>query len=238
MVCFRRKNILLPICGTMLVFLLCNISQEENDLENYKAKDVEEEGDILEIKEDNSEIKANNVEKSNSTEKQLPGVAVVGVKKCGTGALIEVLRMHPSIVAPPYEETEVAFWGDEEIMDKGLAYYKSLMPAAKPNQMVVVKIPGLFQSKKSTAVTRLYQSLPNIKLLLIVRNPITRIVSHIMHEFFNPGGMFSGHAMPDIDDLIMGRVPDVDGPKNFNGLFKVILQGLGVGPGSATERWP
>ena len=220
---FKRNNILLPICVTMLLFLFTNISDKENDLENYKAKDVEEESNILEVKEDNSEVKTNNVEKSNATEKQLPGVAVVGVKKCGTGALIEVLRMHPGIVAPPYSETEVPFWGDEERMRKGLGYYKSLMPPAKPNQKVVVKFPGLFKSKNSTTVTQMYQSLPDLKLLLIVRNPIIRIVSHFMHEFFNPGGMFSGHEMPDIDDFIMGRITDVHGPKNFNGLLTVKL---------------
>ena len=44
-----------------------------------------------------------------------------------------------------------------------------------------------------------------------------------MHEFFNPGGMFSGHEMPDIDDFIMGRITDVHGPKNFNGLLTVKL---------------
>ena len=56
--------------------------------------------------------------------KKLPEVAVVGVKKCGTGALIEVLRMHPGIVAPPYDKTEILFWGQQELMERGLDYYK------------------------------------------------------------------------------------------------------------------
>ena len=56
--------------------------------------------------------------------RKLPEIAVVGVKKCGTGALIEVLRMHPDIVAPPYEETEVEFWGKEELVGRGLDYYR------------------------------------------------------------------------------------------------------------------
>ena len=41
--------------------------------------------------------------------KKLPDIGVIGVKKCGTGAMIEVLRMHPNIVAPPYYETEIKF---------------------------------------------------------------------------------------------------------------------------------
>ena len=56
--------------------------------------------------------------------KKMPDIGVIGVKKCGTGAMIEVLRMHPNIVAPPYYETEIKFWFDEQEMQKGLEYYK------------------------------------------------------------------------------------------------------------------
>ena len=56
--------------------------------------------------------------------KKMPDIGVIGVKKCGTGAMIEVLRMHPNIVAPPYYETEIKFWFDDQEMQKGLEYYK------------------------------------------------------------------------------------------------------------------
>ena len=56
--------------------------------------------------------------------KKLPDIGVIGVKKCGTGAMIEVLRMHPNIVAPPYDQTEITFWFDEHERQKGLEYYK------------------------------------------------------------------------------------------------------------------
>ena len=61
---------------------------------------------------------------ANTVEKKLPGVIVVGVKKCGTGALIEVLRMHPGIASPPYDKTEILFCGPEYLMERGLDYYK------------------------------------------------------------------------------------------------------------------
>ena len=57
-------------------------------------------------------------------ERQLPKVAVVGVKKCGTGALLEILRMHPDVVVPSYGKTEILFWGQENLVKKGLSYYK------------------------------------------------------------------------------------------------------------------
>ena len=45
------------------------------------------------------------------------------------------------------------------------------------------------------------------------------MISHIMHEYFNPGGMFEGQELPKIDDILLGLVPDTDGPKDFNGGF-------------------
>ena len=82
------------------------------------------------------------------------------------------------------------------------------MPEADNSEKVVVKV-----LVKAELVSYLHEALPDMKLLLVVKNPITRIVSHIVHEFVNPGGVFQGKAMPAIDDIIMGRVqlsvPDI-----------------------------
>ena len=56
--------------------------------------------------------------------KKMPDIGVIGVKKCGTGAMIEVLRMHPNIVAPRYDQIEITFWFDQHERQKGLEYYK------------------------------------------------------------------------------------------------------------------
>ena len=56
--------------------------------------------------------------------KKLPEIGIIGVKKCGTGAVIEVLRMHPDVVALPYDQTDIRFWHEEDEMEKGLEYYK------------------------------------------------------------------------------------------------------------------
>ena len=82
------------------------------------------------------------------------------------------------------------------------------MPEADSTEQIVVKV-----LVKAEFVSSLYEALPDMKLLLVVKNPITRIVSHIVHEYVNPGGVFQGKPMPAIDDIIMGRVklsvPDI-----------------------------
>ena len=69
-------------------------------------------------------VKSEDIEDDSQEMKKLPEIAVVGVKKCGTGALIEMLRMHPDIIAPPYAGTEIKFWGEEDTVSKGLEYNK------------------------------------------------------------------------------------------------------------------
>ena len=55
---------------------------------------------------------------------KLPGVLVVGIKKCGTGAIIEILKMHPEIAAPCYTCTDVEFFNNDELYRLGTDYYK------------------------------------------------------------------------------------------------------------------
>ena len=59
--------------------------------------------------------------------KKLPGVLIAGVKKCGTGALIEILKIHPQMAAPSYGKVEVSFWENSELYKKGIEYYRVSM---------------------------------------------------------------------------------------------------------------
>ena len=59
-----------------------------------------------------------------ATEKRLRGAVIMGIKKCGTGALIEMLNMHPQIDMPNYHKTEVVFWADDDQFVLGLEHYK------------------------------------------------------------------------------------------------------------------
>jgi hypothetical protein len=218
----RQKTVVLVICVAIVLLISYKAKDghvadnddsymsEANNATDHETNNVDDVDKLMTDKSVNEKAKLG---------KKLPEVAVVGVKKCGTGALIEVLRMHPGIVAPPYDKTEISFWGQEQLMERGLDYYKSLMPESKPSQKVVVKIPGLARTKDRKTLTQFHQALPDLKLLMIVRNPITRMISHIMHEYFNPGGMFEGQELPKIDDILLDLVPDTEGPQVFNGWF-------------------
>ena len=53
--------------------------------------------------------------------------------------------------------------------------------------------------------------IPSVKLVLVVRNPIVRLVSDVVHEFLE--GMLKEEEMPDINSVILnkGNNPNVSG---------------------------
>ena len=78
------------------------------------------------------------------------------------------------------------------------------MPLARPDQVVLVKSPFVFQSPNiSITLQRHVDTLPGVKVILVVKNPIDRVVSDILHNYVN--GLHKGEDMPDINDIIMDR---------------------------------
>ena len=59
------------------------------------------------------------VTSSEAKTRRLPDVIIVGVKKCGTRALLEYLRAHPDVRAPG---PEVHFF--DRHYDRGLDWYR------------------------------------------------------------------------------------------------------------------
>ena len=60
--------------------------------------------------------------KSGPLKRRYPDAIVLGIKKCGTGALGEMLKLHPE-VAPP-DAYHVHFFENDMIYKKGLKVYK------------------------------------------------------------------------------------------------------------------
>ena len=79
------------------------------------------------------------------------------------------------------------------------------MPEARQDQLVLVKSPFVFQSPNiSITLQRHVDTLPDVKVILVVRNPIERIVSDILQLY--SVGIQAKFNMPDINDIIMDRV--------------------------------
>lgn len=127
---------------------------------------------------------------------RLPDIIVIGVRKGGTRALIEMLKLHGSVVAA---QNEVHFFDWDSHYQRGLDWYRSQMPRALPGQLTVEKTPAYFTSVK--APERVLRMKPDVKLLLIVRDPTIRLLSDYTQVFHN---RLEKHKRPlPLDTLLM-----------------------------------
>ncbi|XP_061765034.1 heparan sulfate glucosamine 3-O-sulfotransferase 6 [Nerophis ophidion] len=102
--------------------------------------------------------------------KKFPQTIIIGVKKGGTRALLEFLRIHPDVRAVG---SEPHFF--DRFYDKGLDWYRNLMPRTLDGQITMEKTPSYFITKE--APRRVFAMSRHTKLIVVVRDPVTRAVS-------------------------------------------------------------
>ncbi|XP_076000367.1 heparan sulfate glucosamine 3-O-sulfotransferase 4 [Genypterus blacodes] len=115
-----------------------------------------------------SELRVNST--SDYGEKKLPQAIIIGVKKGGTRALLEALRVHPDVRAVG---NEPHFF--DRNYEKGLDWYRDLMPSTLEGQITMEKTPSYFVTNH--APKRIHSMARDIKLIIVVRNPVTRAIS-------------------------------------------------------------
>ncbi|KAM6897408.1 heparan sulfate glucosamine 3-O-sulfotransferase 3A1-like [Xenentodon cancila] len=102
--------------------------------------------------------------------KKLPRALIIGVKKGGTRALLEFLRVHPDIRAVG---AEPHFF--DRNYDNGLEWYRELMPKTLEGQITMEKTPSYFVTREAPA--RISAMSRDTKLIVVVRDPVTRAIS-------------------------------------------------------------
>ena len=105
----------------------------------------------------------------------MPSAFLIGAGKCGTGALMIFLNMHPSIVSKGGE----TMYFDQDY-DKGYEWYRNQMPLSSPDQITIAKCAAyLFRPH---TLERMYSFNSSMKLLLIIRDPVVRTTSWYAHK--------------------------------------------------------
>lgn len=108
--------------------------------------------------------------------RHLPVALIIGVKKSGTRALLEFIRLHPSVRA---SGCEVHYF--DRHYNKGLRWYRHRMPITKDGQLTMEKTPSYFITRE--VPKRVYNMNPKTKLILVVRDPVTRAISDYTQAF-------------------------------------------------------
>lgn len=116
----------------------------------------------------------------------LPDFIIIGAQKSGTSALRHNLDKHPDVYmahSPDRKGSrEIHFFNTDRVWARGIDWYKSLFPH---NELVQgEKSPNYISILR--AHERMHQIVPNAKLVLMLRNPVSRVYSHWNH--FNQTG--------------------------------------------------
>jgi len=104
----------------------------------------------------------------------LPQAIIIGTAKCGTSTLREFIGAHPDV---GITHNEIQFF--DIYYERGLEWYRKQMPYTRRSQMTIEKTPDYY--KNALVPARVYKMNPNIKLIVSVRDPVIRAVSHYVH---------------------------------------------------------
>jgi Sulfotransferase domain len=103
---------------------------------------------------------------------RLPTFVIGGMPKCGTTALAAHLQHHPDAFIAP--QKEVHFFDKQ--FDRGVDWYKSQFADARDERALGDATPTYLV--KDAVAERMAALLPDAKVILILRNPVDRVISH------------------------------------------------------------
>ena len=108
----------------------------------------------------------------------LPDFLVLGAQKAGTTALYAYLRRHPQITGPSWKE--VSFF--DRHWARGESWYRGNFPNLARTRGKLVGEASPSYVFHPLAPGRVRQLVPEARLVVLVRNPVDRALSHYNHE--------------------------------------------------------
>lgn len=139
----------------------------------------------------------------------LPSFLIIGAPRCGTTFLVKNLRFHPDIFIPE----EGAELGSEDVhffdnhtekgstnFSKGLSWYRSLFQSCGEHQVPGEKTADYLCSEESAEL--ILDTLgSNTKLIVVIRDPVSRAYSHYLHSRHRlPMGLSFKHIVEIAED--------------------------------------
>lgn len=125
---------------------------------------------------------------------RLPNFLIVGAAKCGTTSLYNYLRQHPEVYAPHNKEpyffisSIIERLNPNDPMYKGvrrrtkftLDHYVKLFKRAR-KEKAIGEASGLYLYYYDVAIPRIRKYLEDVKIIIILRNPVERAFSAYTH---------------------------------------------------------
>ncbi|NER47328.1 MAG: tetratricopeptide repeat protein [Symploca sp. SIO1A3] len=104
-----------------------------------------------------------------------PNFLIIGQTKCGTTSLYAYLKQHPQIL--PALTKEIKFWHSKSNFDRGLDWYLAhFSPICSGQNLITGEATPEYLSSPEAA-QRLWPIFPEMKLIILLRNPVDRAIS-------------------------------------------------------------
>ena len=140
---------------------------------------------------------------------KLPDFLIIGAAKAGTTSLWKNLKQHPDIEMSPnfirilqigneipwIKKKEISFFDKDEFWNKGKGWYISLFNKNKKIQGEAS--PGYIYSE--LCHQRMFETIPDAKLILILRDPVKRAYSQFNHMIDEKKIAWEGETLPTED---------------------------------------
>ncbi|XP_013396027.1 LOW QUALITY PROTEIN: heparan sulfate glucosamine 3-O-sulfotransferase 1-like [Lingula anatina] len=135
---------------------------------------------------------------SRHTQRRLPQCIIIGVRKGGTRALLNFLDLHPDIQTAG---REMHFFDEPDRYKLGLNWYRKRMPFSFRNQITIEKTPAYFVEEHVAG--KVHEMNSSIKLLLILRDPVERMISDYLQVRTNKEE--KGKSYHRFEDLVIDK---------------------------------
>ena len=124
----------------------------------------------------------------------LPNYMFIGAAKSATTTFFDILKKHEDIFVPKFKEPH--FFNIDENYLKGLDWYKKTYFKDINNESIIIDFTPTYLYYRLCA-ERIFDSLgPNVKFVIILRNPVDRAYSHYNHS------KRDGHEVSSFEDAI------------------------------------
>ena len=113
----------------------------------------------------------------------LPNAVIIGGMKCGTTSLNAWLREHPSVAFSSVKETHYF----DQHYQRGLRWYRTHFPLLERIQGAYCTLEATpsYLYRANSVAARMHAQIPHARLVVMLRDPVRRAVSHYGHSCRN-----------------------------------------------------
>lgn len=115
----------------------------------------------------------------------LPDFIIIGTQKAGTTSLHALLSQHPQFLKPYEKEVHFFDGGLDPAVDnyeKGQTWYRAHFPFRRNGSASKVFEASPLYIFNPLVPDRIFDLLPQVRIIAILRNPTDRAISHYFHE--------------------------------------------------------